>query len=195
MSDSITALARLLGELQTIKNNYALAQAGIALMAEEDARERLEKSITTLNNNFSDFDARWTHITYVFDDYDLFRLATRNFRNATLRNCLKEMFERVKVYGSETNQMQAIAKPPWYQFLRIIRNCLSHDMRLKFNAHDRRLLPVTWSGLTISEAMDGQELMARDFFTNRKAQDLIEAVVESFSRPHTSGSGAPMHGS
>ena len=195
MPDSNAALDRLRGELQTIKNNFALAQAGTALMADDDAKARIEKAVTALSNSSPDFDARWAYIIYVFNNDDLWKSATRSFRNATLRNCLKEMFERVKVYGSETNQMQAIKKAPWYQFLRIIRNCLSHDMRIKFNAHDRKLLPVSWSGLTISEAVHNQELMERDFFTVSKAQDLIEAVVESFSQPQRRGSGPPIRGS
>lgn len=95
-----------------------------------------------------------------------------------LRNCLKEAFEIVKAHGEATGQADIIRAAPWYRFLRIVRNCLSHDMRLRFNAYDLKQLPVSWSGLTIDASMQDQPLQMRDFLSRPKAVELIDAVIE-----------------
>ena len=101
------------GRLQTIKNNYALAQAGIALLALPDARARLDEVFSLLKVHPETQAIRY--IDYVFEDNDLLKSATVQFRNAVLRNCMKELFDQVKLYGRQTNQMQVIEAAPWYQ--------------------------------------------------------------------------------
>ena len=129
----------ILGQVQTIKNNYALAQAGIALLALPDARARLHDVFSLLHKHP---ETQWIrYIDYVFEDNDLLKLATREFRNAVLRNCLKELFELVKLYGQGTNQTQVIEAAPWYLLLRTVRNCLSHDMKFRFDRHQLKQLP------------------------------------------------------
>ena len=151
----------ILGRVQTIKNNYALAQAGIALLALPDARARLQDVFSLLKEHPET--QVIGYIDYVFEDSDLLKLATGQFRNAVLRNCMKELFEQVKLYGRETNQRQVIEAAPWYQFLRIARNCLSHDMKLRFRRYDLKQLPISWSGLTIDASMQDKELPMRGF--------------------------------
>ncbi|PDT32218.1 hypothetical protein CO671_29770 [Rhizobium sp. M10] len=46
----------------------------------------------------------------------------------------------------------------WYQFARIVRNTLSHNFRFDFDAGTKARLPISWNGMTISEAMNGQEI-------------------------------------
>ena len=164
------------GRVQTIKNNYALAQAGIAMLALPDARERLDEVFSLLNEHPET--QRIRYIDYVFEDDDLLKFATGQFRNAVLRNCLKELFEQVKLFGSETNQMRIIEAAPWYQFLRIVRNCLSHDMKLRFGRWDLKQLPISWSGLTIDASMLNVELQMRGFLSREKTLELVDAVIE-----------------
>ena len=89
----------ILGRVQTIKNNYALAQAGIALLALPDARARLQDVFSLLKEHPET--QVIGYIDYVFEDSDLLKLATGQFRNAVLRNCMKELFEHVKLYGRD----------------------------------------------------------------------------------------------
>lgn len=169
---------RIRGRLQTIKNNYALAQVGIALIALPDARERLDEVFSILRANGHPETQSFLYIDYVFEDYELLKLATDQFRNSVLRNCLKELFEQVKLYGTETNQTQVITAAPWYQFLRIIRSCLSHDMKLQFGPYDMKQLPISWSGLKIDASMHNSPLPMPGFFTRRKALQLIDEVID-----------------
>ena len=164
----------ILRRVQTVKNNYALAQASIALLALPDARARLDEVFTLLEDHPETQTIRY--IDYIFEDNDLLKLATGQFRNAVLRNCMKELFEQVKLYSRETNQMQVIESAPWYQFLRIIRNCLSHDMKLQFRPYDLKQLPTSWSGLTIDSSMQNTYLPMRGFLSREKALELVDAV-------------------
>ena len=166
----------ILGRLQTIKNNYALAQAGIALLALPDARKRLDEQFSSLKDHPEIQAIRY--IDYVFEDYELLKLSTGQLRNAVLRNCIKEIYEQVILYGDKTNQIQVIRAAPWYQFLRIIRNCLSHDMTLTFRSFDLKKLPVSWSGLTIDASMDNSQLPMQGFLTRKRALKLLDAVSD-----------------
>ena len=168
--------AHILGRIQTIKNNYALAQAGIALLALPDARVRLDEIFSLLEDHPETNGIRY--IENIFEDDDLLKSATGEFRNSILRNCIKELFEQVRVYGKETNQTQIIEAAPWYQFMRIIRNCLSHDIKLRFRSYDLKQLPTSWSGLTIDASMHGSYLPMRGFLDRQKALELVDAVAD-----------------
>ncbi len=52
---------------------------------------------------------------------------------------------------------------PWYQFARIIRNCLSHNFIFVFNNYDKGLLPITWKNRSIAIDMDNQPLELKYF--------------------------------
>ena len=166
----------ILGRIQTVKNNYALAQAGIALLALPDARARLNEVFALLEDHPET--SAICYIDYIFEDDNLLQSATGEFRNSILRNCMKELFEQVKLYGKETNQKKIIEAAPWYQFMRIIRNCLSHDMKLRFRSYDLKQLPTSWSGLTIDASMHGSYLPMRDFLDRQKALELVDSVAD-----------------
>ncbi len=165
----------LRGQLQTIKNNYALSQVGIALIAQPDALERFESTINTLRPHpeISSLE----YIRYVFETGNSLKHATGEMRNSVLRNCLKEMFEIILAYGKTTSQEAILKAAPWYQFLRMVRNCISHDMTLRFNAHDLKQLPVTWSGLTIDTTMQNGPLQATGFLSRAKTLELMDEVI------------------
>ena len=166
----------LRGMLQTIKNNFAMAQMGIALMTDEDAPQRFENILKLLKDHPET--ASFAYIRYVFESDELLKHTTNEFRNSVLRNCLKETFELVKLYGDETNQAHLVKAALWYQFLRIVRNCLSHDLQIQFTDHDLKKLPVHWNGLTIECAMQNKPLPMRDFLSRPKVIELMDAVIE-----------------
>lgn len=155
--------ALLRGKLQTIKNNFALVQAGIGLMAAPDTLERLDKVFAQVKHHPEANSVQY--IRYVFETDDLLKHATNELRNSVLRNCLKETFELVKLYGDQTNQAIVVKAAPWYQFLRIVRNCLSHDLQMRFRESDLKRLPVTWAGLTLDRSMHNGPLQMRDFLS------------------------------
>jgi len=167
--------AELRGKLQTIKNNYALAQAGSLFLAQPGAVTKFDEYFTTIADHPEA--KTFGYIRYVFENDELLALAMSQFRTSVLRNCLKEMFELVKAYGMETNQIKLVRDAPWYQFLRMIRNSFSHDYCVRYREHDIKLLPITWSGLTLTAAMDGSKLPADGFLTRVKVLELMDDVI------------------
>ncbi len=94
-----------------------------------------------------------------------------------MRSLIKESFELIKDYCNDSNQSTSFKAERWYQFARIIRNCLSHNFKFEFNAYDRRLLPVTWKARTITLQMDGQHLEL-GFFGYVEAWELFQEFQE-----------------
>ena len=163
------------GKLQTIKNNYALVQAAILFLAQPDALTKFDE----YSSPFSEHPEakQFLYIRYVFENDKLLTLATNQLRKSVLKNCIKEMFELVKAYGLETQQIKLLRASPWYQFLRMVRNSLSHDFYLRYNEHDLKLLPITWSGLTLTVTMNGSELPMAGFLTRMKVLELMDGVI------------------
>jgi hypothetical protein len=80
----------------------------------------------------------------------------RNANRATTRNFLKESFRITQAYCKETSQSSVVTSQPWYQFARILVNCLSHSFRLDYSPYDLKKLPVSYAAETIDSSMDGQ---------------------------------------
>ncbi len=167
--------AHLRGQLQTIKNNYALVQLSIGMIAQPDALQTFERTLEMVKGHPES--ETFAYIHYVFSSDDLLKHATGQFRQSVMRNCLKAIFELVKAYGERHKQGDVMRAAPWYGFLRIVRNCLSHDLRLHFKKYDLSQLPVTWAGLTIDASMQDQPLQMRDFLSRQRVVELMDDVI------------------
>ncbi|MBU4345524.1 MAG: hypothetical protein L6247_05680 [Desulfobacteraceae bacterium] len=171
-----TTKEKVLGYLQTIKNNYALTRAGILLLTAEDAPEKFEEYYAHISDNPEA--QQFEYIRYVLNDYELLKHSTNELRKSVLRNCLKETFEMLKVELATDEEKEILLQAPWYKFLHMVRNSLSHDFKFRFRAYDKPKLPVSWSDLTITIEMNNEFLPMADFLTRAKAQQLLEEVLE-----------------
>lgn len=71
---------------------------------------------------------------------------------------LNDFCEDYDKESPEVSLLRDLKAAEWYQFARIVRNTLSHNFRFDFDARTKARLPIGWKGITISEAMDGQEI-------------------------------------
>ena len=149
-------------------------------LVQSDAEEKFDEYYSVVAQHP---EAQFGYIKYIYENDDVLKLATNQLRKSVLRSCLKETYEVLKIECSAEDRMVALKRAPWYQFLRMVRNSLSHDFNLNFRRHDKTLLPVSWSGLTITEEMDGKELPMLAFLTRVKALELIDEVIE-YSEQH-----------
>lgn len=74
------------------------------------------------------------------------------------RAMIKEGYEVTQAYAEAADVMPQLRAQPWYQFARIIRNCLSHDFHFRFNKHDLKNLPVSWEGKEINASLNDADL-------------------------------------
>lgn len=116
-------------------------------------------------------------------DRDVSKIAFSELYDTVHRSALKELFEVTKHYCESTGQTGLLKGQPWYQFWRILRNCLSHDFRFRFTKHDRKKLPVNWRSVTIDECMEGRQLthgvLSRDQLLGliNDIQEFVEAKL------------------
>lgn len=165
------------GQLTNAKNNYVLGLAALSLFASPDAYPILERNHAKFGGYSITFD-QVANLLRRPADRDI---AVKEFLNSQLRALIKETFELLKDYCDETNQIGIFKAEPWYQFARIIRNCLSHSFRFEFNSYDKSLLPVLWKHRTIESNMDGQHLKL-EFFGYPEAWELFIEFQEFVSR-------------
>jgi hypothetical protein len=66
-----------------------------------------------------------------------------------------EDYDKVLFSGRLREQMQATG---WYAFTRMIRNAVSHNFHFDFSERDRRRLPLSWNGVTLTEDMHGRPI-------------------------------------
>lgn len=56
------------------------------------------------------------------------------------------------------NLLRDLQACPWYQFARLVRNAVSHNFRYDFREADKKRLPITWHGITLTEDLDGKPI-------------------------------------
>lgn len=167
----MTTRQELLGQLTNLKNNYVLGLAAISLFEEPMALEHLSKSSATFGTYTVPFD----RVSKLLGCYADREIAVKEFLAMLLRGLIKESFEVVKDYSKETNQYTLLKGQSWFQFARLIRNCISHNFQFEFNPHDKGLLPITWRGKTITLDQDGQPLLL-SFFGYVEAWELYSEL-------------------
>lgn len=146
-------------KLNTAKNNYVLGLAAVSLFATPEAYPILEKHSASFGKYSVSFD-QVARLLRNSDDRDI---AVKEFLKSQIRALIKESFELIKDYCADTGQTGALEAEPWFQFARMIRNCLSHNFKFEFNPHDKSLLPVSWGPRTIEIGMDGTHLELKFF--------------------------------
>lgn len=149
----------LISQLENAKNNYILGLAGISLFGSPEAYLILEKNHAA----FGTYTVEFAQVVHLLQNATDREIAIKEFLTSQIRALIKESFELIKDYCDGTGQAALFKAEPWYQFARMIRNCLSHNFKFEFNKHDNGLLPVSWRARTITSAMDGQHLKL-DFF-------------------------------
>jgi len=149
----------LIGQLENAKNNFVLGLAAISLFASPEAHAILEKNQAA----FGTYTVEFAQVVRLFRNPSDGEIAIKEFLTSQIRALIKESFELIKDYCDDTIQTGLFKAEPWYQFARLIRNCLSHNFKFEFNKYDKGLLPVSWNTRTITIVMDGQHLKL-DFF-------------------------------
>lgn len=124
----------------------------MSLFAEPAALEHLRKSHASFGGYTIPFDQVANMLESEIDR----QVAMKEFLTMFLRALLKESFEVIRDYASNSKQDSLFSSQPWFQFARMIRNCISHDFHFGFTGYDRKLLPVSWKGRTIDSELDGQ---------------------------------------
>jgi hypothetical protein len=71
---------------------------------------------------------------------------------------LKDYCEDYDKSNSTRSLLKEMKATPWYEFVRLIRNALSHNFHFHFGDYDKTMMPITWNLITISQEMDGKSI-------------------------------------
>lgn len=144
----------LISQLENAKNNYILGLAAISLFSNDKVYPVLEES----HAKFGTYSVEFKQVKNLLMKPADRNIAVKEFLTSQIRALIKESFELIKNYCDETKQDSKFKAEPWYQFARMIRNCLSHNFKFEFRNYDKSLLPVNWESRTIDASMDGNHL-------------------------------------
>lgn len=149
----------LMSQLENAKNNYILGLAAISLFSNEKSYPILEES----HAKFRHYTVEFKQLKHLLMKPADRGIAIKEFLTSQIRALIKESFELIKNYCNETKQESTFKSESWYQFARMIRNCLSHNFKFEFNKYDKSLLPVSWKNRTIDPTMDRKHLELKFF--------------------------------
>lgn len=141
-------------QIQNVKNNYILGLSAISVLTEPFAPEHLKNSHCTFGEYIVDFN----QVANLLANGSDRSIALKEFATMLIRGLLKESYEIVRAYTKSSQQGAKFRAQPWFQFFRLIRNCVSHNFHFEFSDSDKDLLPVTWRGRVIDDTFDRQPL-------------------------------------
>jgi hypothetical protein len=144
----------LLGQLTNAQNNYVLGLAAMCLFTESASLEHLRKS----HASFGGYTVQFDQVSFLLASEADRQVALKEFLTMHIRALLKESFELVRNYAEDSKQDALFRSQSWYQFARLIRNCISHDFHFRFTAHDIKEMPVTWKTRTIDANLKDKPL-------------------------------------
>jgi len=144
----------LLGLYRTKLNHIQLTYASLMLWVYPDT----PRLFAVLYAEMSGFPKPFPNLLALLNDDTAMRIVCEELYDSAHCSAIKELFSLTKFYCHHTGQSQTLKSQPWFHFWQILRNCWSHDMTFNFNPHEKMLLPVTWSGVTLDISMNGQYL-------------------------------------
>ena len=146
-------------QLENAKNNYILGMAAISLLSNEKAYPLLKESGLILGK----YEIGFKQVANLLSNHSDRDIALKEYLNSHIRALSKESFELIKNYCIESDQLSILKSASWYQFARLIRNCISHNFKFVFNEYDKGILPVSWKNRTIETNFNGKYLELKFF--------------------------------
>jgi hypothetical protein len=159
-----------LNQLRHQKNAFLLTLAAMRLFNSGCLSSLIGRSVIVTENGFvfdpeeddrkgKRFEINFTQIvnTYETDRANFFVDLEESYKYAR-RALIKESFETAKAYDDDSKPFYRLQSYQWFNFVRVIRNAISHDMHWQFNKADRRLLPIVWDGISITQDMESQDI-------------------------------------
>ena len=78
---------------------------------------------------------------------------------------------------------QKMKEAPWYEYARMVRNAISHNFHFQYSKHDKKILPVTWNGITLTQEMEGQAMTYEALWHKRGYELFLEMRIFAEALP------------
>ena len=181
----------LVGQLTVLRSNLTAVLIAISYLDKTPAGDTLERrTVIVSRTGFRVLPKTPRPDEVSKDDYissvhvgsaDGRNLLVSGPASAAVRSLILESFEVTKTRCVETGLGPVLRKEPWYHYVRLLRNALTHGGYWSFRRYDRNLLPLSWSGLTISAEMDGA-VVSGQFADWYRALEISDALIDFAER-------------
>jgi hypothetical protein len=118
--------------LMTVQNNYLLGLASVALLGNGVARQMLR----TAEGDFGGFAIKFDTVEPYFALPEQGDDSLRSLALMHLCSVVKDSYELTIHHAKVANKLQLMQVQPWYQFARMIRNCIAHNFLFEFRPYD-----------------------------------------------------------
>jgi hypothetical protein len=171
MTASIPIRTDLAGRLMTVQNNYVLGLAALSMFSAPEALGTLKDSHAT----FGGFSVQFDQVRELLSNQSTRDESVKAFLVMLMCTLIKDSFELTRHHAKKAGLFSLLRSQSWYQFCRIIRNCIAHNYIIEFNSTDLSILPITWHDRSITAAMNNQELPL-SFFGYAQAWQLFTEI-------------------
>ena len=162
----------LSGSIRVMANNIRMVHVFLLITSKNASNPDKLLPLKNMTAGFGLF-----NIEDLMSDPRLFVHSMNQLSNTVYKAAFIDSFELTKQYCKESDQLEIFQSQTWYQFGRIIRNCLSHNFKFEFNDYDRKKLPVSWGRVIIDESMHGKDLN-KNHFSEEKIWSFINEISE-----------------
>jgi len=140
-------------QIHNCKSYYRTGLALVLLLVHPKTPDMLREKGTLVR--VGDHEEKFDKLADYLEDPDMKKMIGNDIHNIFLRFIFREPYELIFNYCKNSNQLDKLRSKDWFHFARLCRNAMAHNLAWKFTNDDRRILPVTYWGQTISEDMEG----------------------------------------
>lgn len=147
----------LIDQLKTFHLNFEFGLACLSLINDPIALNALPQ----LSVNFGSYKHKHDRITSILSDKNGKQSLINNFfKRSLMCTTIKDYYDSISYYcdKSQSNQYSSFKNEPYYQFIRVIRNTMSHGYKFDFSKMNKGIFPVSWNGKTINLSDEHKEI-------------------------------------
>jgi hypothetical protein len=164
---SHSQLESLEGRLAGVSTSYLMGLAAIDLLSNPTSRSMLvgryasfgQAGLSFANQpDTSALSVSLDQVAHLLANPNNLAESGKQFAIILLRDLVTIGFQLLEERCEAVGEMSHLKGTSFYQFARIIRNCVSHNFRIEYGKFDKSLLPLSWRGQTLTLPMDGGPL-------------------------------------
>ena len=147
----------LIFQLKAFNLNFAFGLACLSLVNNPIAL----KALPRLSVKIGSYEHRHDTIIPILEDENKKKLLIYNFlRRNLMCSTIKDYYDTISFYcdSTQSDQYSLFKNEPYYQFIRVIRNTMSHGYKFNFSRMNRGDFPISWNGKTINLSDEHKEI-------------------------------------
>lgn len=147
----------LIEQLKLLFLNFEFGLASLSLINDPYSLKMLPQ----LKVKFGSYEHSHDRVISILENDTDKAVAINNFlKRSLLCATLKDYFDAIELYCDKTqsDQHDMLKKEPYYQYIRVIRNTMSHGYKFNFKKMNKKIFPIHWNGKNIDLSDEYKEI-------------------------------------